>query len=225
MRHFNNKKSKNFLDDKSKNKGWWNLNFCYLGTILFLAIIGFCFSNDIETPLKEVDVWSQFDLTNLWISFTNIFQHNSLIHIFHNSIMIAVGGVYIERKTGTLKFIMLLLVFAFVGGAMTSTCANSLAWQGASVVWFALFGYILVDYLFSFHKTKRNKTNIILGAVILIIEYIRAGFYDKIGGGIGWTIEPQQLIYNTGHYVGFIVGIIFALTVCLSQVGRYNKEQ
>jgi len=214
-----------FVDDKSKNVNWWNRNYGYIGTVLFILFNVIIFVSNYHFEIQEVRVWSEFDLTNIFIAVTNVFEHGSVDHIMHNSLMIIVGGLYVERKTGSLKFLLLILAFSFMGALATSVCAGSLAWRGSSVVWFALWGYILIDYLFSFQKNKRNKTNIILGAVILVIEYLRSGFYDKIGGGIGWTVEPYQLIYNAGHYSGFIVGMIFALTVCLSQIGGYKKEQ
>ena len=220
------RKDMKFFDDKSKiNNSWYNRNYFFTGTLLFVLINIILFAIGVRHSLVQSNsTWSQFDLTNLFISFTNIFKHYSWDHILHNSLMIFIGGFYVERKIGTFKFLSLLFVFSFVGGSMTSACANSFAWGGSSVVWFALYGYILIDYLFSFVKTKRNKINVALGAIILVIEYIRAGFYDKVGGGIGWGIAPYQLIYNTGHYVGFIVGVIFALTVCFAQVGSAKKE-
>lgn len=215
-----------FIDDKNKSINSWNRNYFFIGTFLFILINVILFATGVRNSLEQTSkTWSQFDLTNLFISFTNIFQHSSWEHVLHNSLMIFVGGLYVERKTGTFKYLLLMLVFSFVGGAMTSACANSFVWGGSSVVWFALYGYILIDYLFSFAKSKSNKTNLILGAIILVIEYIRTGFYDKIGGGIAWGIEPYQLIYNAGHYVGFIVGIIFALTICLTQISGVKKEQ
>ena len=67
-------------------------------------------------------------------------------------------------------------------------------------------------------KVKRNKINIILGAVVLFIEYFASCFFDTIGGGKGFTIIPYQLVCNIGHMIGFIVGVIFALVVCLAQL-------
>ena len=214
-----------FFDDKSKKVTKWNRNYCFLGTILYLAVFWILFALDVNITLKEAKNWSAFNLTNLWISFARVFLHLSFSHILHNSIMIAVGGMFVERKIGTFKCLLLLLAFSFVGGAMTVAGAWSFSWRGSSIVWFALYGYILVDYLFSFQKDRRNKTNIILGAIVLVVEYIRSGFFDNVDGSIGWGIVPYQLIYNVGHYVGFIVGVIFALTVCLTRLEVSKKEQ
>ena len=149
-----------FFDDKSKiNRSWWNKNYFFAGTLLFILVNVILFVSNYRCSLEEVRVWSNFDLTNLFIAFTNIFRHGSWEHILHNVLMIAIGGLYVERKTGTFKYLLLMLGFSFVGGAMTSACANSLAWGGSSVVWFALYGYILIDYLFSFGRTKRNKSS------------------------------------------------------------------
>lgn len=213
-----------FFDDKSKEElHWYKRNYFYIGTLLFILLNIILFACSF-VPSRTINrVWSEFDLTNLFVSFLNIFGHKSWEHVLHNSLMLAVGGLYVERKTGTFSFLLLILGFSFIGGGMLSACANSFAWRGSSVVWFALWGYILVDYIFSFQKHKRNKTNIILGVIILFIEYIRSGFYDKVGGGIGWSLIPHQLVYNAGHYVGLIVGIIFALIVCLSQF-KHSKN-
>ena len=57
----------------------------------------------------------------------------------------------------------------------------------------------------------------------LFIEYFASCFFDTIGGGKGFNIIPYQLVCNFGHMIGFIVGVVFALVVCLSQL-KVNRN-
>jgi len=106
--------------------------------------------------------------------------------------------------------VLSLLIAPLLGGA------------GNSLIWFALWGFVLVDFFWSLSKKERNKTNIIFGIITLVLEYIRSGFYDKTGGGIGWGFIPHQLIYNSGHYTGFLFGIFLCLVIRITMINRQN---
>lgn len=63
-----------------------------------------------------------------------------------------------------------------------------------------------------------------MGAVVLILEWFRLGFYDKTSGGIGWVWFPYQLCMNGAHTIGFVVGVIVALIICITKVQSQNKD-
>ena len=104
-----------------------------------------------------------------------------------------------------------------IESAFTVATFMSLAYIGASGVQYFLYGYILVDYIFSFRKEKRNKTNIILGAIVLGLIYL-AMCYSGGLSTIEFVLYPRDLITNDGHYAPFVAGIIVGLVIAVAQI-------
>jgi hypothetical protein len=123
-------------------------------------------------------------------------------------------GFYIERRCGSVYTLSLLTLISGLCAFME---------MGQSVIWFFMIGYVVINYLFSLKKSDRSKTNTIVGAIIVALEYFRCCFYDKTGGGIGITFYPYQIIHNTGHCTGFFMGILVALFFEISHIVMMSK--
>ena len=99
-----------------------------------------------------------------------------------------------------------------------------LNFHGASGLVYSCYAYVLIDYLFVFmQKDKRNKTNVIFGAIMLILIYFAMCF----NGGtqtFGFEWYPYDLMYNAGHYYSFVAGAIVSLMIQISQFGTSSKE-
>ena len=216
-----------FVDDKDKKLTWANRNWFWCVTIVYILTNIIIFAslgpqNLIENAFDGV-TWSKFGGIKYWlINIGNLYTHVTWSHVLHNMLALAIGSFYIERKVGSFNTLLIYLGFTFLGSAVTGMAWGP-HWYGNSVIWFALWGYVLIDYLFSLRKDVRNKTNIIVGAIVLVLEYFRSGFFDTSSGGIGWGIAPYQLINNTGHYLGFIVGIILALIINITIIQVRKK--
>ena len=91
---------------------------------------------------------------------------------------------------------------------------------GFSSANYALYAIFFIDYLFSFRQTKRNKTNIILGAILIPIIYL-AMCYNGGVHAFGFDWWPSDLITNSWHWAGFGTGI---LTGLLLQITALNLE-
>ena len=194
-----------YIDDKNKNLKWWNRNYFWIGTVLYIFVnlmLYMCVSNFY---LNRADYSEKaYAFVRFFTYFADAHLHGSWEHVLHNMLGYAISAFYIERKMGSVKFIGLNLF-------ITAVCAMSGA--GCSVIWFFMIGYALIDYLFSFRKLYRNLANTITGGVVLALEYFRCCFYDKSGGGIGITYYPAQLLENYHHMNGFMVGVATALFV------------
>ena len=100
-----------FIDDKSKGKvNCWNRNYLYAGTLLFVLVnfmVFLCFGEFLA--FNEKRIWSEpLDFNNIFISFCNVFTHFGWEHILFNLLLISIGSLYVERKTGTIKYILLI---------------------------------------------------------------------------------------------------------------------
>ena len=206
-----------FFDDKHKSLKWWNRNYFYIGTIVVILI-------NILLFVKLGDGWNSeiisVDGAGHWgaplyfnatiASFFNAFSHANLQHVLLNMLSFSFCGIYLERKTGTLGLLGFVIFGAYVSG-MAVTCNNlSVFWHGFSCVNYFLFANVIFDFFFSLRKEKRDKTNIILGSIVLVLIYVAMCFCGGVSG-FEFKIYPYDLIYNMGHYSSFLIGCIIAL--------------
>ncbi len=217
-----------FIDDKKKQLKWYNRNYFFTGTIIFIAISILIFV-----------IWGNISVnTNSWFNnssfhkiiagtFFGDFAHSNWEHILLNMVSLLPCAIYIERKYGTFAFLGLTLALSFVGSIMLVVLLNpTICWTGSSIIWFAMVGFVLVDWAISFIY-NRNKTNIILGAVVLIIEYLRLCFFDKTGGGIGFGIKPVILLQDLhlqAFYGGLILGCLVGMIEVIIYFARKKKS-
>ena len=214
-----------FVDDRNKKLKWNTRNYFWVVSIVYVAlnILLFVFlgKKNLLKGLESQD-WRFFDVVREWlVAIGNTFSHSSYEHVLQNMLGLFVCAFYMERKMGSFKFFVTLLCISLFNAVACSFAAGGLNWSGNSGVWFALVGYVLIDYLFSLRKSERNLTNLIVGFIVLALEWFRLGFYDQLGGGIGWVCFPYQLIMQRPHLIGFIFGALLALTICVMQ----NKPQ
>ena len=92
---------------------------------------------------------------------------------------------------------------------------------GFSSANYALYAIFLIDYLFSFRKSKRNKTNIILGACLIAVLYVCMCYDGITSTGLKFKPYPVDFIENSWHWSGFFTGI---LTGLLIQIVGLNIE-
>lgn len=213
-----------FFDDKSKNINWRNRNYFYIGTIIVIVlnILLFVFlGNNFAKDIGGHYVWNGvFDISNMLRSFVDVFVHGNWQHVLLNMLCFSFCGIYMERKLGTINFILLILGFSFLAGNITTAARNTVNHYGASGLIYFCYAYIILDYIFGFiQKKQNNKTNIILGAIIMLCIYVAMSFND---GGLGLIFKfyPYDLIYNAAHYSSFFAGIIITLMIKASQLNR-----
>ncbi len=208
-----------FVDENNKKLKWYNRNYLWVVTILYVALnilIFYLLKGENLFFTWFSSEWRFLNSVRLWIlNIGNCYSHFDWEHVLQNMLALSVCAFYLERKMGSVNFAMLLLSLTIIVSPIVGFGFEATSWKGNSGIWFALVGYMLIDYLFSLRKSERNMTNLIVGAVCLFLEWFRIGFYDKHGGGIGWVFAPYQLVMNSGHYTAFIVGVVFALVICV----------
>ena len=220
-----------FIDDKNKKLSKWNRNYFFVGTILFIvlnivlfAVYGLSLHTKLSNSIPNNDHYSFFDqLYRLILQFCGNFTHSTWEHVLQNMLGFSFCLFYIERKYGTLKFLGILFTLTLFVSFMS--IYDSSTALGSSYVWFACFGFVLIDFLFSFRRKYRNTTNIIVGVIVILLEFIRCGFYDDYTRGarvIKWGFYPAQL--TGGHAAGFLVGICVCVLIHLTILYSNKKE-
>lgn len=204
-----------FINDNKKQLHWYNRNFFWIISIVYIALNIIIFAVvGAKNLLEDLSnsYWWMFDEIKEWlVAIGNAYSHVDWSHVLYNMLELSVCVLYLERKIGSVNLLMLLLGMTLLVPGVVSMYWG-LGWYGSSVIWFALWGYVIIDFLFSLRKEKRNLANVITGGVVLLLEFILSGFYETTSG-IRWVIAPYQLINNAGHLLGFAVGIIMALLV------------
>ena len=210
-----------FFNDKTKEVRWWNRNYFFLTTLLviggIIAIYAFV-GTKIYVGSPETYSWyEQINFSNYFQNFLNSFFHLSWGHVIGNSICFFLCGLYLERKVGSFPFLFLTILFAAVSSAFVGANNLSTNWVGLSCTIYALQGYIITDYFFSFAKSRRSKFNVIWGTIFLVFNVFSMCVITK-GGTLFkvWEWEVgitlfQNLLYNGGHYTGLLSGLIIGL--------------
>lgn len=124
-----------------------------------------------------------------------VFLHGDFNHLLNNSVPLLILGMLL-RSYGRNYFARVTLGLILLSGFLTWVFSPSNLIVGASGLVFAYFSYLIAKAI----KDKTPLTILIAGAVILTY----GGLLFSLGHvqtGVSWT----------GHFCGFISGIILAL--------------
>lgn len=208
-----------FVDIENKKTSRLNRNYFWAVTIIYvilnISIFAILGNNNILWQYEE-NKWNVFNgMKDLFISIGNLYTHNDWGHVLRNMLAFSISGFYIERKMGSLNFLGLILLMSIISSPMVSMYVG-LRWAGSSVIYFGMWGYVIVDYLFSLGKNTKSKANLIIGGISIFCNYIGSTLKETIIGSN--PLIPIHLIYNAGHYFGFIVGVLLALVISLTRL-------
>lgn len=219
-----------FIDSPKKRLAWYSRNYFYIATVAVVVTniaLYACLGNSWTSAFGNGSVrWERsFDFQRIWRCFLNNFSHGTWQHALLNMLCFFIAGLYLERKTGSLGLSGLVLSLAVLQGCVCAAAKGDLGFYGFSGVNYALYAYIAIDYLFSFTKSRRNKTDLIFGGIVLALIYLAMCF----SGGtatVSFKPYPYDLLHNLGHGTGFFCGAIVALLVQLPMAAarRSAKE-
>ena len=206
-----------FIDSPKKRLTWYSRNYFYVTTIavvltnvLLYALLG---SNWEDAYGNDAVSWeNSFDFAHIRRCFLNNFCHGTWQHALLNMLCFLVVGLYLERKTGSFGLFGLVLSFAVLQGCVCAAAKGDFYFYGYSGVNYAFYAYVIIDYLFSLIKSRRNKTDLIFGGIVLALIYFAMCF----SGGtstVSFAPYPYDLLHNLGHGTGFFTGTIVALLV------------
>jgi len=213
----------------NNKKRWLTKNYFFVATLAFLffcVIFHSVMSRHGDGWIyMEVLIPMRGDYTffrSLFRSFLSNFAHSDVEHLLLNMLCFVVVGTYLERKIGSIKIFGLIILIAIFSG-MWATGLISHSWVGFSLVNYGLYGFIIIDFIFSaINKKIRKKPAMIYGGVILGLIYIAMCYVSMpyqgwtIGGAFTWY--PWDLIRHWGHYTGFVVGIGLCLIMLITKI-------
>lgn len=216
-----------YLDNGRKDLSWWQRNWFFATTvfIVLINIILYAGLGGWEIPFDDNRHWHDcLFFTNLVHVFFSAYSHSNWQHTLLNMLCFLVCGLYLERKMGSIKFFLLIMAFSLFGNNAVAANNNGLYFHGFSGVNYAIYAYILVEYLFcAISKSKRNKFDLIYGGVMLGLIYFAMCF----NGGtqdVSFSWYPYDAMYNLGHYTSYFVGIIIASVLCTYQYILEKKQ-
>lgn len=154
---------------------------------------------DALSPGRHLSVAGVGIVPRVWPGLEGIlvapFIHASFEHLIANTIpLLALGALILMR--GVPEFVFVILVSGIVSGLGTWLFGTGNAQHvGASGIVFGFFGYLVFRTAFD----RRLSS----AAVTLLV----AGFY---GTAMAWSLVPQATISWSGHFFGFLGGILAA---------------
>jgi membrane associated rhomboid family serine protease len=217
----------NCLDDRTKAKNKLNKNYFFISTIFFIAlnitifaIFGVSLAEKYWVKVQDWD--SILNFSGLFSAILNNLSHFSWEHVLLNMLTFFIISVYLERKFGSLKHFLIILLSIVMSAAFVSGNHQSLNYAGWSCVNFALMGFFIVSYFFSLNRRERTNENLIYGTITFIAVFV--SMWWEIWTFVGETASAADLIHNMGHYSGFLAGIIIGLTIYLTRLFVYKSQ-
>lgn len=216
------------LDDKSKRTRWYNRNYLFIATLLIITtniLLFYFFGNNWRTKFYNAEAkWEDFSIFNVLHIMFCALEHADWEHVIMNMVSLFILGLYLERKHGSLKFLLINIFLMFTAPAMASHVKGNIHHHGYSGVIYALIGFMIIDYLFSFRKNKKNSGSIIIGAVA-IAYFLIADCFGMDNWEIYFSSVLNGLIHNMAHYTGFIEGLIFGLIYHILMMGSEHQTK
>lgn len=129
-----------WLHDRSKSTSLLNRNYFFITTvsIVLLNIIIYASCGSATGHYAERPLWNKFSVVNLFQALVNSYTHANWQHTLLNMLCFFVAGLYLERKTGSLKFLMFLFIMSLFTAFATTANDVSLGWHGFSAVNYGL---------------------------------------------------------------------------------------
>ncbi len=219
-------KAREIFDDKSKEINRLNRNYFFVTTIFIVLvnIVIYAVWGDDTGYVVKNSPWGKFSVINLMQGLINTFTHANWQHVLLNMLCFFVAGLYMERKRGSLQFLLFIFMFAFFTAFASCTNDQSFAWVGYSCVNYGLYGYILIEFVFTlFQRTRRNLFNILFGLVVVGLIYFAMCFNGGTSA-VTFANYPYDLLHNLGHASGFFVGLVVGAYEQISYVIFKRKK-
>jgi len=155
-------------------------------------------TDDARSVLIPTDPHANIRRGELWRAVTPIFIHFGVIHLLFNMMWMYQLGVTIESRTGTFKYVAMVLAIAVVSNV--AQCAISTPYSGGmSGVVYGLFGYVWIKMLFD----PGSRYFISPNAVLIMMVWLGLGI-------IGVLDHYGMHVGNWAHGVGLAVGAAIA---------------
>ena len=205
--------SSRILNDGCKCTTWRNANYCFAVTvaIVLLNIILYAICDSDTGDFSVRPDWGSFSVNNLFQALVNSYTHSNWQHTLLNMLCFLFAGIYLERKKGSLPFLLFMALMSLF--TKFSTCTNDISFGGIgfSGVNYGLYGYIGIEYIFTLlQRRKRDLINVVAGAVMLGLIYFAMCFNGGTSS-VGFEWYPYDFLHNLAHASGFVAGLVLGI--------------
>jgi len=192
-------------------------NFYFISTLFFVLFIFIMHAFGPMRPTGQIEYARSF-LQVLRINLELLhrsFSHLGTQHALLNMLCFFVVGLYLERKMGSLRLFLSVIGIAIITAWASMIWSRN--WVGFSLVNFAFYAIVIVDYVFVVLNKKRTKQQVIFGGVVVALIYWAMCFS---GGTTAFTFEwyPYDLLNHGGHAVGFLAGFMLCLAYNIAEL-------
>ena len=146
-----------------------------------------------------------------WRLFTSTFLHSGLMHLVNNMIMLIAAGQILEKALGHVRFLLLYLLSALTGSALSYfhllQSEEFVAVVGASGAIFGVFGALLWVVIRNKGKYESLSAKGLLFMIILSVYY---GINSNKMTSADPLFAPEN-IDNWGHIGGLLGGFILSI--------------
>lgn len=183
-------------------KGTIGLIVINLLVFLWVSQKGDVYSSSFMFKMGAQSWYAVFYEHEYYRMITSMFLHFGWEHLFNNMLVLGLAGNQLEKKIGTIKF----LILYFLSGIMGNLISNfGYAWQGiqavcagASGAIYGVLGAILIQLCFQKHGRRQLSP-------IRIIFLLLMSFYLSVTEG---TVDYYA--HTGGFLMGILLGALFA---------------
>ncbi len=213
-----------FFNPKQKEIKWYNRNFYYLATILFIGamcLTYFMFQNQIGELVEKSKYFNLFFMA---------FRHGSLGHLIANCFSFFVVSLFLERHFGSIKYLLLTIVAIPLSSIAVFLFSNSFMWRGESGVNFFMYALFVTVVIFNFKPYLAQKWQPIFTIIIIALICVLLCWN---GDSSALTTNPaaffkfgrfSSLVGNTAHWASAIMGAGVGLFANIFALGNRNRQ-
>lgn len=213
----------NFFNPKQKEINWFNRNFYYLTTFLFIGLmcLGYFVLKDTLAQLVAKNQYWNFILV--------VFRHSSVGHLVGNIISFFIISLFLERHFGSIKYFC-LIIFAIPLSYVLTFLITHYNWVGESGLNYFLYAIFVTVIIFNFKDYVLSKWQniftffiIALVCVLMCFEGDVMAITNNINEFFKFGVFTD-FITNSAHYLGAIMGGVVGMFAGIYSLSTTRKE-
>lgn len=187
------------------NRSWGTIGLIVLNILIFIwtSQKGDVYSGSFLFDMGAQNWYAIFYGQEYYRIITSMFLHFGWSHLFNNMIVLGIAGMQLEKKIGTLRFLVLYFIAGIAGNLVSSIGyaiqnMNAIS-AGASGAIYGVLGAVLIQSCFD--KEERRQFSPIRIIFLLILS-----FYFSVSEG---TVD--YFAHAGGFLMGILVGAVFSI--------------
>jgi GlpG protein len=177
------------------------------------SLIGW-FIGSFLYPVPQSFVFGGIVGPEKWRLISPIFVHFGLMHFVFNGLWLCLLGARIERLSGSLHLVLVVLLCALVSNMGQYVWSSSVYFGGMSGVIYGLLGYIWIRNLMAPHPLIALPKELILFMIGWLFVCMTGILDILLGVGIA------NAAHASGLMIGMLLGLVFGV---VAQIGKRIK--